>query len=38
MLDAAMAFEHLIKNPKAGNKAGKEVRRKRKKERGEEGV
>ena len=32
MLEAAMAFEHLIKNPKAGSKAGKEVRR-RKKER-----
>ena len=36
MLDAAMAFEHLIKNPRAGNKAGKEVRRNG--ERGEEGV
>ena len=26
MLEAAMAFEYLIKNPKAGRKAGKEVR------------
>ena len=29
MLEAAMAFEHLIKNPKAGSKAAKEVRRRR---------
>ena len=34
MLEAAMAFEHLIKNPKAGSKAAKEVRRRREKERG----
>ena len=34
MLEAAMAFEHLIKNPKAGSKVGKEVRRRRRKERG----
>jgi len=27
MLEAAMAFEHLIKNPKAGSKAGSEVRK-----------
>ena len=36
MLEAAMAFEHLIKNPKAGSKAAKEVRRRREKERGGE--
>lgn len=42
MLEAAMAFEHLIKNPKAGSKAGSEVRKEgwwegKGEERGEEG-
>ena len=37
MLEAAMAFEHLIKNPKAGSKAAKEVRRRRKGREGERG-
>ena len=27
MLEAAMAFEHIIKNPKAGTKSGSEVSR-----------